>query len=151
VCSALGDYVFKLPAIFATNVFLLAKPGFNFTSSSIDEWIGRNLTPPYLSHHPDIHHRHLLKDNGDHKAECDVFLIMCSDGLTDLYPKRQDVIQQWAAVVGHVLEAASSGNAALALLRDALGGHDLAKVAAKMTLEDTEEWMDDTTITVQTF
>ena len=76
---------------------------------------------------------------------------MCSDGLTDLYPKRQDVIQQWAAVVGHVLEAASSGNAALALLRDALGGHDLAKVAAKMTLEDTEEWMDDTTITVQTF
>jgi len=154
VTRALGDYVFKLPSVFSTKVFLLAKPGFIFRASNIDEWIGRNLTPPYLSRHPGVHHRRLLKgrdNDGADSAGRDVFLIMCSDGLADLFRDKENVFTHWSEVVGSVVLRDDGGNAALTLLRDALGGEDLHKVSAFMMLENTEGWMDDTTITVQTF
>jgi pyruvate dehydrogenase phosphatase len=149
--SALGDYVFKLPPVFTSKVFLLAKPGFIF-STSIDEWIGRNMTPPYLSRHAEVHYRRLLKGHNEvESAGRDGFLIMCSDGLTDLFRDEEDVVARWAEVVGSVVDGTERGNAALALLRDALGGEDLDKVSAFMTLESTEGWMDDTTVAVQRF
>jgi pyruvate dehydrogenase phosphatase len=79
---------------------------------------------------------------------------MCSDGLLDLYDENQqrdspeyDLNSLASSLVKKVSE--SQGNAALHLLRDALGGSDKEKVSRMLTVEMSDRWMDDTTILVQ--
>ena len=70
-------------------------------------------------------------------------------------------IRRWASVVGESLASelspASSSNrrvprnAALALLRDAVGGPDLTRASANLTVEMDERWMDDTSVIVLRF
>jgi len=97
------------------------------------------------------------------------YLILCSDGLIDLY---DDVIEfeTWAHIVGEALVKAEldgsgngsttptlgneeakngqAGNPALALLRSAIGGDDPVVVSRMLTVERDGRWMDDTTIVV---
>lgn len=79
-------------------------------------------------------------------------LLLCSDGLPDLYNARIDsraeMVNHWAQTVGNALDARSD-NAALVLLRDALGGDDERSVSSYLTVEMDERWMDDVTILVQ--
>ncbi|KAF8498824.1 protein serine threonine phosphatase 2C [Gautieria morchelliformis] len=148
VTRALGDYVFKLPAIFTTSVFARAQPGFSFRVGRLDDWLPRNITPPYLSNRPDVRHCRLdgeKDEDGD--APPGAFLILCSDGLTAVYPKERNDVTNWVQVVGSAVDSGVSP--ALALLWEALGG-DADTVSQYMTLESTEIWMDDTTISVLT-
>lgn len=115
-------------------------PGFR-VHSSVEAFITRNLTPPYVSHIADV--RHIALDK-----EKDYRLIMCSDGLTDLYAGRKDlgVLKDWFDMLG---ETSSAGNRALTLLRDGLGGDNLDKVSQFLTVECPEKWLDDITVLVQ--
>jgi len=128
---ALGDTWLKLPPVFSQRV------------------IARVKSPPYVSCVPDVHHIPLPKRSPGQKR--DLFLILCSDGLVDLYDglTRADMIQRWVTVVGRSIENRTRGNLALSLLRDGLGGDDIRLVSQKLTVEMEEKWMDDVTMVVQ--
>jgi pyruvate dehydrogenase phosphatase len=136
--------VFKLPAAFTSTVFQVAIPP-AIARSKLAEWLPRNITPPYLSNCASVHHHLLHRRGTDDKLPADLFLIMCSDGLTAVYPKANNNINHWVQAVGSAIERGESP--ALALLWQALGG-DADTVSQYMTLESTEKWMDDTTIAV---
>lgn len=83
------------------------------------------------------------------------FLVMCSDGLTDLYMHDDDrkdlsTLEEIADAIVLVVSNRPTvdGNAALHLLRDAVGGSDEDKVSRNLTVEMAFRWMDDTTILV---
>ena len=144
--AAIGDYVFRLPRVWADRIFMKSKIPFRF-HSVVHEFIVRNLTPPYMNNEADVRHVR-LKSSGD-DANSEHLLVMCSDGLIDLYSDRdtlQESATHWVKVVGR---DGGEGNLALRLLRNALGGGDLEKVSRMLTVEMFERWMDDTTIIVQ--
>lgn len=153
--AAVGDHLFKLPAIYTTRVFLNAGPGFR-TSTPVHQFLPRNLTPPYLSNVADVRHVD-LKDTRegdvDRSADAQPFLILASDGLTDLFkdrkPTLQGAVDVWAKVVANAMGSDKKENLALSVLRDALGGDDLEAVSRMLTVEMSQRWMDDTTILVQ--
>lgn len=140
---AIGDYHFKLPAIYTDRIFLQVKEGF-LCPNGLREVLHRNLTPPYVSNQAEVCHMELGESR-----EGEQFLIMCSDGLLDLYKEdrvRETIAQEWVCLVGsHDL----SDNRALGLLRDALGGDNEEEVSWKLTRELEHKWMDDTTVLVQ--
>ena len=139
--------MFKLPAAFTSKVFQVATPAV-ITRSKLSEWLARIKTPPYLSNRPDVHHRQLHGRRADNDRDATTphsFLIMCSDGLTSVYPNAVNNVSHWAQAVGSAMEMGES--TALALLWQALGG-DADTVSQYMTLESTEKWMDDITIAV---
>lgn len=119
------------------------KEGF-LCSNGLREVLARNLTPPYVSNQADVRHMELGES-----GQGEQFLIMCSDGLLDLYKEdrgvRDTIAQKWVSLVGsHNL----SDNRALCLLRDALGGDNEEEVSWKLTRESEHKWMDDTTVLV---
>ncbi|KAH8119554.1 protein serine threonine phosphatase 2C [Phellopilus nigrolimitatus] len=151
VTRALGDHLFKLPAIYTTRVFVNAAARFRI-STPLADIIPRIKTPPYVSATPDVRHVALKgglssSSAGSVSGEQRRFLIMCSDGLVDLF---DGVVNpdRWARVVGGALSSANANNAASSLLRHAFGGDDDALVSCKLTVEMCERWMDDTTIVV---
>ena len=95
---------------------------------------------------PDIKHVDLSTYDLDN-----TFLILCSDGLTDLSEDRlhleEKLAPHWVNVVSR--KYSYDDNLALALLRDAVGGDDIRKISRHITVEMTSRWMDDTTILVQ--
>ena len=99
---------------------------------------------------PDVRHIHLPRSTAGSQARH--ALLLCSDGLPDLYNTRFDtraeMVAHWVQTIGMALDARSD-NAALVLLRDALGGDDARSVSSYLTVEMDERWMDDTTILVQ--
>jgi pyruvate dehydrogenase phosphatase len=153
----------------------------------------RNLTPPYLSNVPDIryfdlrtyHVSHdISKESQRSKGSTSVLgkqelplqglqektltrracLILCSDGLIDLYRRDKqwdnlkdiDIFERWIeiAVSSHSAENIDPNerlcqNHALRILRNALGGKDEERVSSMITMEMEERWMDDTTIIVE--
>lgn len=118
------------------------------TARRANEYAARILTPPYVSNIPEVYHRVLPSTPS--------FLILCSDGLTDLYEEmgQQEMVNHWVQVVSQALELFSClsdqrTNLALRLLRDAIGGEDATIVSRNITVEMEERWMDDTTIVVQ--
>ncbi|KAF7376018.1 Serine/threonine protein phosphatase 2C [Mycena sanguinolenta] len=146
VTRAVGDFLFKLPASYTTRVFLNARPGFQI-SSKIADFLGRNLTPPYLSAQCDIQHVHLPSLDAS-----EAFLVLASDGLIDLSGDTYGLEHREPAVAGkkwvEVLSREDrTGNAALYLLRDAMGW-DADAVSSLLTVESEQgtRWMDDTTI-----
>jgi pyruvate dehydrogenase phosphatase len=150
VTRAIGDHVFKLPAIYTRRILANTKPGFRLRSK-LNDFLPRNITPPYLSNIADVKHVKLDSSEKDGR-----FLIMCSDGLIDLYMYESDdqnlttleqITDYMVTVVGNRADPRS--NAALYLLRDALGGNDEDKVSRLLTVERTDKWMDDVTVLVQ--
>jgi pyruvate dehydrogenase phosphatase len=145
--AALGDLTFKLPPAYTTRVFLNSDTPFLFRSD-VHNWIRHNHTPPYLSNVAEVRHVPL----GTTRPQ---FLIMCSDGLLDLYRSRHSSVAEkagtWVDVVGGtMMETREIGkeNLALRLLRHALGGEQRQLVSRMITVEMTDRWMDDTTILV---
>ncbi|KAJ7113824.1 protein serine threonine phosphatase 2C [Mycena epipterygia] len=147
VTRAVGDFLFKLPMIYTTRIFLRSKPGFRF-SSKIADFLPRNISPPYLSAQSDVQHVHVPSLDAS-----EVFLMLASDGLVDLsgdtygYDHRDPAIggRKWVEVLGRS-ERESAENAALYLLRDAMGGQDEDAVSSLITVESEGRAMDDTTI-----
>ncbi|GLB37218.1 putative protein serine threonine phosphatase 2C [Lyophyllum shimeji] len=144
VTRAIGDHLFKLPSAYTKRVFLNATPGFSITKK-IEDFIGRNITPPYVSNCADVRHAKLGKEGS--------YLVMCSDGLLDLYENTGMDIEALADFWIHLLvrreKPWNDSNLALYLLRDALGGEDVERVSRMITVEMPFRWMDDTTIVVQ--
>jgi pyruvate dehydrogenase phosphatase len=109
--------------------------------------MARNHTPPYLSNQADVRHVDLKRMHITKR-----FLIMCSDGLVDLYMKDgtkaaplEVLADRWVSIAG---SRTGDENKALRLLRDALGS-DQDNVSRMLMRESTQRWMDDTTILVQ--
>jgi pyruvate dehydrogenase phosphatase len=118
-----------------------AQTGFRI-ATRIEDFLGRNLTPPYLSNRADVQ-----------KADLDVtdaFLILCSDGLVDLFEHEtlDQMANTWVQLVAATKFGGQRQNAALCLLREGLGGQDGEKVSRVLTVELMEKWMDDTTVVV---
>jgi len=143
VTRAIGDFSFKLPAVYTERVFLNANPGFE-VPDKVRSFIGRNITPPYMSGVPEVQHVELVQGTSS-------FLLMCSDGLMDLYEDQrlEFLSKKWVSKVGKDLKKKKKGNLALSVLREALGGEDEEKVSCMLTVEMFFKWMDDTTILVQ--
>jgi pyruvate dehydrogenase phosphatase len=121
---AIGDFEFKLPAVYTNNIFLKANPGFR-VHSKVEDFVARAHTPPYLSCDAEIHHRVLTK--------ADKYLILASDGLSDLYQLHNKgldgMANKWVA------STANDGkNKAFGILRDALGGKEDALVSRYLTV-----------------
>ena len=145
VSTAIGDFMYKLPAVYTERVFLNAENG--VPSDRVRSSIRRNITPPYISRVAEVQHVELLQGTSS-------FLLMCSDGLMDLYEDQRTELdgvlsKKWVDNVGR--EYSKKGNLALGLLREALGGEDEEKVSRMMTVEMSFKWIDDTTILVQRF
>lgn len=145
---AIGDHEFKLPEIYARRILSNTNPGFRL-STKLEEFLPRNLTPPYLSNRAEINHVDLQSSDKDGR-----FLIMCTDGLIDLYmyDNARD-LTTLERIAEHLVEVVArgdklGGNAALFLLREALDGNDEVEVWRPTDM--TEKWMDDTTVLVQT-
>ncbi|KAK0461419.1 protein serine threonine phosphatase 2C [Desarmillaria tabescens] len=141
VTRALGDHEFKLPRVYTERVFLNAVPGFR-TQQSVEQFIKRSFTPPYVSNIADV--KHITLDPNSKARAC---LVMCTDGLMDLFEGESreggtlDILalgRRWLEIIEPIVWTKGT-NAALHLLRDSLGGAD----------EDKDRWMDDTTILIQ--
>jgi pyruvate dehydrogenase phosphatase len=122
-----------------------SKPGFQ-APSEVANFLPRNLTPPYLSAQANVQHVHVPV-----LGATEAFLVLASDGLVDLsgrtygHDHRRPAIggARWVEVLGR---RERTGNAALYLLRNAMGQSEDA-VSACLTIEDAPgRWIDDTTI-----
>ena len=143
ISTAIGDFVYKLPAVYTERVFLNASHG--VPAERVRNSIGRNITPPYMSGVAEVQHVELVQGTSS-------FLLMCSDGLMDLYEDQRVELDEilskkWVDKVGR--GQWEKDNLALGVLREALGGEDEEKVSRMMTVEMSFKWMDDTTILVQ--
>lgn len=143
--SALGDFSFKLPVPYIERIFLKQTTSGFAMPEKIRAFIHRILTPPYVSGVPDVTHVNLASQDSTSS-----FLIMNSDGLTDLSDDRlklEMLAQQWVSMVGKEYPGENQ-NFALKLLREGLGGEDEDKVSRLITVEMSWKWMDDVTILV---
>ncbi|KAE9388931.1 hypothetical protein BT96DRAFT_1003730 [Gymnopus androsaceus JB14] len=165
---AIGDNQFKLPSIYTLRVFALTVPGMNRPEHHSQMITERNRTPPYVSGVPEVGYVKLEKGV---KGTCIVFdpaqryldalllafLIMCSDGLMDLYggedwqEKKVDMMEMfksWVGLVGEKLDSPSAtntdkhdplnNNLALLLLRRGLRGPTIATSRGQSPWTDVE-------------
>ncbi|KAH8120015.1 protein serine/threonine phosphatase 2C [Phellopilus nigrolimitatus] len=156
VTRALGDFAFKLPPIYTYKIFLNASPGFR-VRERVEEYMPRSLTPPYVSATPEVVHRALRPKAGRESRKRKYALVLCSDGLTDLYDARgwtqEGAARQIARVCmkGRIHDAAEwdgfGGNMALCISKDALGD-DLETQSLKLTVDLDFQHLDDTTVIV---
>lgn len=154
---ALGDVWLKLPAVYAELVFRHLDADW-LSSEMMEPHVPRIRTPPYLSSTPDVYHLELSVGAGTSGAPSQRALILCSDGLTDMYDgyTPQEMADEWTQVVERALGSNFGPNSgrprthlALSLLREAIGGSDTQLVSRCLTVEMEERWIDDTTILVQ--
>lgn len=123
----------------------------------VEQYAGRILTPPYVSDIPDVHH-YVFDTTADRQES---FLILCSDGLLDIYDNidvtlsESGLAERWVRIVGNSLkkqrEQGLHRNLAFDLLRDAIGGEDIDLTSRNLTLEMDDKWIDDVTVLVQRF
>jgi len=173
----------KIPAVYSERVLMQTKEF--WTSHLSEEYIERVKTPPYVSNTPQVIHHRIAGNrssssllHGGASRSSDAALILCSDGLTDLYEDRnldeEYYLKRWAAIIGEsnvpprqslappsrppsraqntsMQSPNSRNNLAIRLLRDAIGGNDLSRASANLTVEMEERWIDDTTIVVIKF
>ncbi|KIK71005.1 hypothetical protein GYMLUDRAFT_33110 [Collybiopsis luxurians FD-317 M1] len=102
---SLGDTPFKQPPEFTRRILYNLLPGFQDTSPW-EEFLVRNRTPPYISTQPEISHVSLNNvENSTPESSFAIpltllprFLILCSDGFTDLCSTegQEKIISDWA-------------------------------------------------------
>ena len=143
---AIGDMPFKLPPIYTERVLALATPPFH-ENYKISELITRNRTPPYLSNRAEVKHVDLATVNPNSIP----ILILCSDGLCDLYKRRSPTssppkdVQLWLTTTS-LIECRS--NLASEILWDALDGDGGIQAATKTVRGMPGRRIDDTTVVV---
>jgi pyruvate dehydrogenase phosphatase len=142
---AIGDMPFKLPPIFTERVLALATPPFH-ENYKIGQLITRDRTPPYLSNRAEVKYVDLATAGPNLMP----ILILCSDGLCDLYNRRSSIsdlpkdVQLWLTT----FPVECGRNLALELLWDALGGDGGVKAATKIVRGMPGRRIDDTTVVV---
>ncbi|KAI6123177.1 phosphatase 2C-like domain-containing protein [Pisolithus croceorrhizus] len=145
----LGDTPFKQPPEFTRRFLYNLFPGSNDTSLW-EEFLVRNKTPPYISAMPEVTHFPLDRLQRPLRR----YLILCSDGFTDICGKHQRcVINRWLRTMPVAGDPSSTipipPNRALQLLWQGLGG-DSVSVSKALTLDLDVPWLDDITVVVQT-
>ncbi|KAJ3835145.1 phosphatase 2C-like domain-containing protein [Lentinula raphanica] len=161
---ALGDHPYKLPRVYTERVFCKVDEMRDYRSS-LKHWVlPRIITPPYVSNISDVRyfdlkskrsqlpHREFDDQENDYKLR--LCLLMCTDGLLDLFQDESEYASDSTAIFRRCMEVASARsdmdhqatNPALMILRDALGEADVERVSAMMTVEMYDKWMDDTTV-----
>ncbi|KZT24007.1 protein serine/threonine phosphatase 2C [Neolentinus lepideus HHB14362 ss-1] len=146
----IGDTPFKQPPEFTRRILYNLYPGFHDTSPW-EEFLVRNRTPPYISSQADVVHCKLNPSRTNFTAN--TYLVLCSDGLTDLCDGLVvDRIEElWARdFVSGRLASGGYPNLALRLLRYVIGDRCTRKVSKVLTLDMDSPWIDDTSIIVQT-
>ncbi|OJA08244.1 hypothetical protein AZE42_09019 [Rhizopogon vesiculosus] len=143
----LGDTPFKQPPEFTRRILYNLYPGQHDTSPW-EEFLNRNRTPPYISSTPEVTHYPLDPSPRAPRK----YLILCSDGFTDICGANQRaIVDQWArgAACGspRALDD-KSPSLALQLLWQALG-NDPTDVSRVLTLDMDTPWLDDISIVVQ--
>ncbi|KAG7451662.1 uncharacterized protein BT62DRAFT_440811 [Guyanagaster necrorhizus] len=113
---AIGDMPFELPDIYTQRVLALATPPFH-PNYTLDRFMARNLTPPYLSNQVDIVHVSL-----DQPSVRILSIINCA--------------------------RKGSGNLALDLLWNTLGGDGEVNLDSLMARAQFGQRVDDTTIVI---
>lgn len=138
-----------------------------------EEFLRRNITPPYISSVADITHRRLTPISIPYYSESpsanddlvpNYFLILATDGLRDLYEDFDDeaTLEAYVSSVANDISngqlhadkrrARKENNLASLILKNALGGddkEDLEAVSRMLTPQLDEQWLDDVTIIVQ--
>ncbi|KAJ6617910.1 phosphatase 2C-like domain-containing protein [Mycena sp. CBHHK59/15] len=141
VTRALGDMPFKLPSIFTQRVFALATPPFH-PNTPLDTMVKRNITPPYLSNQADVAHLDIVSMG----SEASPILVMCSDGLIDLYSRNSpgveidEAIRTWLTSNPTHFNDDPEKNLALDILWDAIGGADKVKSMLTGDLRPEDGW-----------
>ncbi|KAG7086404.1 hypothetical protein E1B28_002359 [Marasmius oreades] len=97
---ALGDTPFKQPPEFTRRILFNLLPGFQDTTPW-EEFLARNRTPPYISSEPEITHCFLDTMAQKGSIQGPRFLILSSDGFSDLCKGegQQRIITDWAKAV----------------------------------------------------
>ncbi|KAG6332779.1 hypothetical protein ID866_6314 [Astraeus odoratus] len=141
----IGDTPFKQPPEFTRRILYNLFPG-NSNTSPWEEFLVRNITPPYISSTPEVTHFPLDPSQGSLRK----YLILCSDGFTDICGQHQrHVVERWLRSMDTPGDASQGpSNAALRLLWQGLGGEPVG-VSRTLTLDLDVPWMDDITIVVQ--
>ncbi|OAX36076.1 protein serine/threonine phosphatase 2C [Rhizopogon vinicolor AM-OR11-026] len=143
----LGDTPFKQPPEFTRRILYNLYPGQHDTSPW-EEFLKRNWTPPYISSTPEVTHYPLDPSPRAPRK----YLILCSDGFTDICGANQRaIVDQWARGVACGSSRAlddKNPSLALRLLWQALG-NDPTDVSRVLTLDMDTPWLDDISIVVQ--
>ncbi|KAH7890063.1 phosphatase 2C-like domain-containing protein [Phlebopus sp. FC_14] len=143
----IGDTPFKQPPEFTRRILYNLYSG-NHDTSLWEEFLVRNITPPYISSTPEVTHYPLdPSPNRDLRK----YLILCSDGFTDICGQHQrSVIEKWLQNMGasSPSESCDQSNLALRLLWQGLGGEPTS-VSRALTLDLDVPWLDDISIIVQ--
>lgn len=138
-----------------------------------EQFLARNYTPPYISAEPEVVHRRLKPVslhsgflNGHGMRTPNHFIVLCTDGLQDLYLETGlSMVDLPKAYVDAITRPQPSrlkegrakcdalftieDNLALRLLKNAIGGEDIESVSQLLQGEPGEEaWIDDVTIVV---
>ncbi|KAJ7209524.1 phosphatase 2C-like domain-containing protein [Mycena pura] len=144
---AIGDLWLKIPSLYSSRVFSNLNQAW-ISQGTLKHCTSRISSPPYVSNIPDVYHYDISSQPG--------FLLLCSDGLpvTETYNGMDvsSMVRVWTEFVGHILDSQPPVvNVALSLLRAAIGGQDEHKVSRSLTVEMEERWMDDVSISIQSF
>ncbi|KAG1725857.1 phosphatase 2C-like domain-containing protein [Suillus lakei] len=141
----LGDTPFKQPPEFTRRILYNLYPGQHDTSPW-EEFLMRNHTPPYISSTPEVTHYPLDPSPRAPRK----YLILCSDGFTDICGTNQRaIVDQWArAAASSSSRELDEKSLALQLLWQALG-NDPTSVSRVLTLNMDSPWLDDVSIVVQ--
>ncbi|KAG2355264.1 phosphatase 2C-like domain-containing protein [Suillus spraguei] len=141
----LGDTPFKQPPEFTRRILYNLYPGQHDTSPW-EEFLMRNHTPPYVSSTPEVTHYPLDPSPRAPRK----YLILCSDGFTDICGTNQRaIVDQWArAAARSNSRELDEKSLALRLLWQALG-NDPTSVSRVLTLNMDSPWLDDVSIVVQ--
>jgi len=140
----IGDTPFKQPPEFTRRILYNLFLG-GHDMSPWEEFLVRNLTPPYISAMPEVTHYPL----GASQKRLRKYLVLASDGFTDICGEAQrSVIERWLQGVESGSECRETDNMALELLWQGLGG-DLMCVSKVLTLDMDVPWLDDVSIVVQ--
>ncbi|KIJ63334.1 hypothetical protein HYDPIDRAFT_92836 [Hydnomerulius pinastri MD-312] len=141
----IGDTPFKQPPEFTRRILYNLFSGDQDTSLW-EEFLLRNITPPYISSTPEVTHYPLDPSHQRFRK----YLILCSDGFTDICGQHQrSVIERWLqSVDSSDVPDCEASNMALRLLWQGLGG-DPTSVSKTLTLDLDVPWLDDISIVVQ--
>jgi pyruvate dehydrogenase phosphatase len=136
---------FKLPPIYTERVLALATPPFH-KNYNVSNLLARNLTPPYVSNRAEVEHVDLASLGPSAMP----VLILCSDGLVDLYSRRSKMEDIAQAVQSWITASTCEGrdNLAADLLWDALGGNGGIEASSKIIRGMSNKRVDDTTVMV---
>ena len=148
---------FKMPSIFTRRILFNLDTGGENADVSHAAWeqtLSKNLTPPYISADADVSHIRLAKDAKVPRGVPQQFLIMCTDGLPELFEgvPISGLAQRYVDSIVSDNEPSAfdlADNLALRLLKQALGGEDSNALSQMVAVESDRPWMDDVTIVIQ--